>query len=72
MAEVIVYSAPKCDKCDQLKTFLKSKGVEYSEINIREDMDSLTKIKSAGFRGLPVVNVNEDLMTAEQYKASIK
>ncbi|MBU5316868.1 glutaredoxin family protein [Clostridium bornimense] len=56
---VKVYSTDSCPWCVKAKQYLKSKGVEYKEINVAEDMEGREEmVKLSGQMGVPVVNIN--------------
>lgn len=73
MDNVIVYSAPNCYKCEQLKSKLKQKGVEFNEINVKDSVNSetLSLLKEKGFRELPVVGYNNELLTKTQFEVNL-
>ena len=52
---LIVYSGTDCPKCETLKAKLKQKGITYKEVNIREDEEALTFLRSKGHRGIPQI-----------------
>lgn len=52
---LIVYSGTDCPKCETLKAKLKQKGIVYKEINIREDEEALSFLRSKGHRGIPQI-----------------
>lgn len=52
---LIVYSGTDCPKCETLKTKLKQKGIIYKEVNIREDGEALSFLRSKGHRGIPQI-----------------
>lgn len=56
---ITVYSAPGCYKCDQLKRQLKARKLDFTEVNIREDMDAANILRSMGKAELPQMFVNE-------------
>lgn len=56
---VKVYSTDSCPWCVKAKQYLKSKGIEYKEINVAEDMEGREEmINLSGQMGVPVVNIN--------------
>lgn len=56
---VKVYSTDSCPWCVKAKQYLKSKGVEYKEINVAEDMEGREEmVNLSGQMGVPVVNIN--------------
>lgn len=38
MPKIIIYSTPMCGVCRTLKMYLKSKGFEYQDIDVSEDI----------------------------------
>ena len=56
---ITVYSKPGCPKCRVLKMKLEQKGLEYDEC---QDM---AKMQEMGFKSLPVLDFNGDVMTFE-------
>lgn len=58
MSKIIVYSAPNCFKCTQLKNKLVQKSVEFEEINVRENVEVVEKLRLAKLHGFPQVEVD--------------
>lgn len=56
--KVTVYSKPNCVQCNFTKQFLSANEIEYTEINVMEDEKALEHVKSLGFSGLPVVEID--------------
>ena len=59
MQQIIFYSN-HCPQCKVLETKLKEKSIVYQEIN---DIDLMLE---KGFRSMPVLEVDEDVMTYAQ------
>lgn len=56
---VKVYSTNTCPWCDKAKNYLKSKSVEFEELNVAEDMVAREEmIKKSSQMGVPVLDVN--------------
>ena len=54
-----VYSTESCPWCVKAKQYLKSKNIEYIEVNVGEDMDGREEmIKLSGQMGVPVINID--------------
>lgn len=53
--QVTVYSKPDCMQCNFTKKWLKERNIPYTELNIEEDEDALSKIKEMGYQAVPVV-----------------
>ena len=55
MKEVIVYSKNLCGYCVQAKNWLKSKNIEFKEINIEEQLEAREFVISQGHRTMPQI-----------------
>lgn len=54
-----VYSTNTCPWCDKAKAYLKSKGVDFEELNVQDDMIARDEmIKKSKQMGVPVLDVN--------------
>ena len=58
MKEVIVYSKNMCGYCVQAKNYLKSKDIEFKEINIEEQPEAREVILSEGHRMMPQIYID--------------
>ena len=50
-----VYSKPNCMQCNFTKKYLEDKGIEFKEINIMDNPESVEELKLYGFNSMPVV-----------------
>jgi len=50
-----VYSKPACVQCDMTKKMLDKNGIEYTVVDITEDLQAYEKIVGMGFMSVPVV-----------------
>lgn len=59
MDRITIYTAPWCPDCRRAKTFLKERGVDYSEVNIEEDPSGEDIVMKAndGKRKIPTFEV---------------
>ena len=56
---VKVYTTNTCPWCDKAKSYLKSKNVEFEELNVQDDMVAREEmIKKSKQMGVPVLDVN--------------
>lgn len=56
---VKVYSTPTCPYCNMAKEFLKSKGVEFEDIDVSKDINAAREmIAKSGFNGVPQIEIN--------------
>ncbi len=60
---IIVYSSPDCAYCYTLKSYLKTRGVLYEEIDIYEEETGIEKVKEiSGQSTLPVILIDEEII----------
>lgn len=52
---ITVYSKTICPYCLQAKNFLKSKGIDFVEVNIEEDTEARDLLTSQGLRTVPQI-----------------
>lgn len=52
---ITVYTKNNCMPCKMTKRKLQELGVDYTEINVDEDLSALGYLMECGFRSLPVV-----------------
>lgn len=50
-----IYSKNNCPYCVQAKNYLKSKNINFQEINIEQDEESRDFVKSQGHRTVPQI-----------------
>jgi glutaredoxin-like protein NrdH len=60
MKKVTVYTKPACVQCDMTKKMLDKNNIEYSTVDITEDISAFEMIKSMGFMSAPVVITDTD------------
>lgn len=60
MATVKVYSTPTCPWCTKLKDYLKSKKVDFENIDVSTDREAaMDMVKRTGQMGVPVALIGE-------------
>lgn len=64
--QIIVYSLEICPNCEILKNFLKSKGLEYKELDLSlpENMTEL-RLNNVFVREAPVLQVEDTFLTSD-------
>lgn len=50
-----IYSKPQCSFCDQAKAYLQQQAVEFTAIDITQDAEAMSFIKSEGHRTVPQI-----------------
>lgn len=58
--EIVVYTSNTCVYCHQVKDYLNSLGVAYSEKNVSTDMAARKELMAKGFMGVPVIMIGEE------------
>jgi glutaredoxin 3 len=63
MSKVTVYTTEPCSFCARVKGLLKSKGVEFSEINLSKDPEGRLELaRRTGMMSFPQVLVGDQLV----------
>jgi len=61
--KVKVYSTPSCPYCVALKGFLEENKVEFKEVDISKDEESMKVIvEKTGQMGVPVIDIDGELI----------
>lgn len=58
--QVTVYSKPDCMQCNFTKKWLKERNVPYTELNVEEDEEALSKVREMGYQAVPVIVTETD------------
>jgi len=63
MAEVTVYTTEPCSFCARVKGLLKSRGVEFAEVNLAKDPEGRLELaRRTGMMSFPQVLVDGQLL----------
>lgn len=63
MAKVKIYSTPDCPYCYALKEFLKSKNIDFVDVDVSQDEKALDEmIAKSGQMGVPVVDIEGQIV----------
>lgn len=53
-----VYSTPTCPWCTKAKSYLKSKNVEFQEVNVASNLEGRAEmLEKSGQSGVPVLDI---------------
>ncbi|MBI4020186.1 MAG: glutaredoxin family protein [Candidatus Aenigmarchaeota archaeon] len=59
MHKVTIYSTPSCVYCKMAKEFFAQNKVQFTEINVADDMKAQEEmIKKSGQYGVPVIDID--------------
>ena len=70
MANVIVYSTPLCVPCEQLKSYLRERGVDFTAKDLMMDEDAAEFIDSKNIRTSPILQIDEKLLHGQELEPS--
>ncbi len=56
---ITVYSKPACVQCTATTRALDRQGIDYTIIDISEDMQAFARVQALGYRQVPVVIAGE-------------
>lgn len=58
-----IYSSSSCPMCTKTKRFLKSKGIEYNDINVENnDIAKKELLEKSNQLTIPVLDINGDIV----------
>ena len=55
---VTVYTKSNCVQCEQTKKRFTQLGIEYTEVNLEENLDKLEEFKAQGLLAAPIVTTD--------------
>ena len=59
MRKIIVYSTPSCPYCDDLKSYLLQKGLEFEEYDVSNDKEKAADmVRKSGRGAVPVIEID--------------
>lgn len=63
MTTIVVYSINNCGYCEAAKTLLKSKSLDFKEININNDQEArMSLVAKTGHRTMPQIFIDENFI----------
>ena len=66
--KVIVYSTPLCAPCEQLKEYLRAKGVDFTVKDLMIDEEAAELMESRNIRSSPALQVGEEILAGADLK----
>ena len=68
-----VYTTDSCPWCDKAKNYLKSQNLEYTELNVQDDMEARDEmIKKSRQMGVPVLDIDGSIIIGFDKAAILK
>ena len=62
MSTITVYSTPLCQPCEQLKSYLREQGIEFTVKDLMMDEDAADFIDDHNIRTSPVLLIDDKLL----------
>lgn len=63
MPKVKVFSTPSCPYCVTLKEFLKSREIDFEDIDVSKDLEAQKDmVERSGQMGVPVVDIDGEMV----------
>lgn len=68
-----IYTMSSCSWCDKAKEFFKSKNIEFTELNVQDDMEARDEmIKKSRQMKVPVIDINNKIIIGFDENAILK
>lgn len=60
---VKVYSTPSCPWCTVAKNYLKSKNIQFQDVDVSQNREAaMEMVQKSGQRGVPVIDINGSII----------
>jgi glutaredoxin 3 len=64
-----IYTSPSCSHCQALKAYLKSKSIEFKEVDITIDQDAFSKaVTKSGRMEVPLIEYKDKYLAGFDIK----
>ncbi len=60
--EVIVYSTPLCEPCEQLKTYLRGRGISFRVRDLLIDEEAAETLEQHNIWSAPAISVGDEFL----------
>ncbi len=62
--KITVYGTPTCPYCQQLKSYLKEKNIDFEDFDVSRDQEKLAQMRDkSGQMGVPVIDIEGEIIT---------
>jgi glutaredoxin len=61
-AEVVVYSTPLCEPCEQLKSYLRGRGIAFRVRDLLMDEDAAAELEQRNIWSAPAISVGDEFV----------
>ena len=73
--QVVLYTAPDSQDCEEAKKFFNEQGIPFVERDISTDDAAREELQRRGYRSMPVIVIGEQIMvgfTADRLKRMLQ
>lgn len=68
-----IYTTDSCPWCDKAKSYLKAQNLEFTELNVQDDMEARDEmIKKSRQMSVPVLDINDTIIIGFDKPAIMK
>ncbi len=60
--EVVVYSTPLCEPCEQLKSYLRGRGIAFRVRDLLMDEDAAAELEQHNIWSAPAISVGDEFV----------
>ena len=60
MAKVQIYTSNTCGYCHMAKDFFEENYIEYTELNVSENVEARKELMKKGYMSVPVIIIGEE------------
>lgn len=60
MAKVQIYTSNTCGYCHMAKDFFEENNIEYTELNVSENVEARKELMKKGYMSVPVIIIEEE------------
>jgi glutaredoxin-like YruB-family protein len=61
--EVTIYTTPTCSWCQATKDYLRSREIEFEEVDVSADMSrAMEMVEKSGQQGVPVLDIDGEII----------
>lgn len=58
----MIYGKPSCPYCERAKSLLHGLGLDYTYVDLSQDLSKLEEFKQQGFRTVPIIYHGDTLV----------
>ncbi len=61
--DITIYSTPTCSWCQAAKDYLRSREIEFEDVDVSADMNrAMEMVEKSGQQGVPVIDIDGEMI----------